>query len=218
MLTSEIPQKLILPKPHISWSQLQCWLSSPARYRREYFENGRKLDTKFLQFGKNIAKLIEEGKHKELLPDLETYDSPEYEIKTDIIGTYNDQLYSIPILSFLDTYDSKRNVLREFKTGKIPWTMAKVQKHDQLTFYAVGLKWKIGAIPEYCDLDWIETFEEGPVDFFRDSGKIVNVTGRVISFHREFDEREIERMEGTIVRVAWEISQAYQAYLSEIIE
>lgn len=202
--------KLLLPKPHLSWSQLSCWLSNPARYRREYFENADKLDTKYLQYGKGIAKLIEEGKHKELLPDLEVYDTPEFEIRCEING--------VPILSYLDSYDSKNNVFREYKTGKIPWTQAKVQKHDQLTFYATALFHSTGKMPEYCDLDWIET-KEGiveTVDFWRESDKVINATGRIISFHREFDEREIERMENLIVKCANEISEAYVKFLEEI--
>lgn len=203
------PKKLILPKPHISWSQLSCWLSNPARYRKEYFENGDKLNSKYLSYGKNIATMIENGQHKELLPDLETYDSPEYEIHCDVMG--------VPILSYLDSYNSKENVFYEYKTGKIPWNKAKVQKHDQLTFYATALKWSVSKMPEYCDLIWIQTKDEAieTSDFWREDGKIVNVTGRIISFHREFDEREIERMENLIVRVAWEISDAYVKYLEE---
>lgn len=213
----EETKKLILPKPHLSWSQMSCWLSNPARYRKEYFESGEKLDTKFLRFGKNIAELIESGKHKELLPDLETYDSPEHKIEVRV-------MHIVPCLSFIDTYNAvatplvPANVFREYKTGKIPWTKAKVQKHDQLVFYATMLKWSTGVMPEYCDLDWIETKESAneSVDFWRESGKIINVTGRIVSFHREFDEREIERMENLIVKVAYEISDAYQAYLREI--
>lgn len=130
----------------------------------------------------------------------------------------------VPCLSFIDTYnkvgtiDVPENVFREYKTGKIAWTKAKVQKHDQLLFYATMLKWSIGKMPDFCDLDWIETkeTENETVDFWRESGKIINVTGRIISFHREFDEREIERMEDTIVKVAWEISDAYQEFLKEL--
>jgi len=209
-------EKLILPKPYISWSQLSCWLSNPTRYRREYFEDGKKLDTKYLSFGKNIATLIENGQHKELLPDLQCYDTPEYEIKTLVAG--------VPILSFLDSYNKvatievPANVFREYKTGKVPWDRARVAKHDQLVFYATALKWSQGAMPEYCDLDWIETKEtQGEsVDFWREGDKIVYITGRIVSFHREFDEREIERMEDLITKVAWEISDAYQDYLKEI--
>lgn len=212
----EETKKLILPKPHLSWSQLSCWVSNPKRYRQEYFESGKKLDTKFLRFGKNIAELIETGKHKELLPMLAVYDSPEYKIECKV--------HMVPCLSFIDTYNAvatslaPANVFREYKTGKIAWTKAKVQKHDQLVFYATMLKWSTGKMPEYCDLDWIETKESAneSMDFWRDSGKIINVTGRIVSFHRQFDEREIERMENLIVKVAYEISDAYQAFLREI--
>ena len=141
--------KLILPKPHLSWSQLSCWEQNPTRYRKEYFECGKKLDTKYLRFGKGVAELIEKGLHKELIPDLVVYDTPEFEIRTEVNG--------VPILAYIDSYDSKNNVFREFKTGIQPWDRARVIKHGQLLFYAVTLKHKIGKAPEYCDLDWIET-------------------------------------------------------------
>jgi hypothetical protein len=202
--------KLILPKPHLSWSQLSCWQSNPTRYRREYFECGRKLDTKYLRFGKGIAGMIEEGKHKELLPDLIVCDKPEFEIKTDVLG--------VPILSYIDSYDSINNVFREYKTGKIPWTKAKVIKHGQLLFYAVALKHSYGEIPEYCDLDWIQTkdYKEESLDFWREGEKKVNITGVIKSFHRPFYEGEIERMERLIVKTATEISEAYKSFLKEI--
>ena len=203
-------KKLILPKPWLSWSQLTCWQSNPTRYRREYFECGKKLDTKYLRFGKGIAGMIEEGKHKEILPDLIVCDSPEYEIKTDVLG--------VPILSYIDSYDSVNNVFREYKTGKIPWTKAKVIKHGQLLFYAVALKHSIGEAPEYCDLDWIQTKDVSVEtdDFWRENEKKVNITGKIMSFHRPFHEAEIERMENLIVKTAKEISEAYISFLKEI--
>ena len=189
---------------------MSCWKSSPGRYRREYFESGHKLDTKYLRFGKGIAEMIEKGTYKELLPDLIVCDEREYEIRTTICG--------IPILSYIDDYDPVKNVFREKKTGKIPWTQAKVIKHGQLIFYATALKHSIGKMPEYCHLDWIET-KEGSIDvddFWREKEKIVQVTGRIKSFYREFDEREIEKMEDLIVKSANEISDAYKLFLSEI--
>jgi hypothetical protein len=202
-------QSLILPKPHISWSSLSCWISNPARFRKEYFECGAKLDTKYLRFGKGIAELVEKGLHTKLIPDLVVYDTPEFEIRTLVKG--------VPVLSYLDSYDSKRNVFMEFKTGKIPWTQSKVQKHDQLTFYATALKWSNGKMPEYCDLQWIQTKEGGEIeDFWHSTDKQINVTGLVKSFHREFDEREIKRMERLIVKSAEEISDAYKAFIAEI--
>ena len=205
-----LANKLIMPKNWLSWSQMTCWISSKDRFRREYFEAGRKLDTKYLRFGKGIAELIENGKHKDLLPDLEVYPVREFEIRTTICG--------VPILSYLDDYDPERNIFREKKTGKIPWTQAKVIKHGQLIFYATALKHSCGKMPEYCDLDWIET-RDGAIevdDFWRENEKIVQVTGRIKSFHREFDEREVEKMEDLILKSATEISEAYIKFLSEI--
>ena len=201
---------LILCKPYLSWSQMNCWLTNPKRYRREYFENLAKLDTKYLQFGKGIAKMIEEGKHKELLPDLPTYAIPEYEIKVKI--------KDIRVLSYLDSYNPLENVFYEYKTGTQPWDQARVQHHDQLLFYATALKWYNGKIPEYCDLIWIETRVGGMPsdDFWHENDGLVNVTGKIKSFHREFDGREIERMEDLIVRCATEISEAYKLFIQEI--
>lgn len=202
--------KILLPKNYLSWSAMSCWRSSPGRFRREYFECGHKLDTRYLRFGKGIAELIESGKYKKLLPDLIVYEMNEYEIRTDVCG--------VPILSYLDDYDPVNNVFREKKTGKIPWTQAKVIKHGQLIFYATALKHSLGKMPEYCDLDWIET-KDGSIevdDFWRENEKIVQVTGNIKSFHREFDEREIEKMEDLIVKSANEISDAYKLFINEI--
>jgi hypothetical protein len=203
--------KLILPKPHLSWSQLSCWLSNPTRYRKEYFEAGAKLDTKYLRFGSGIHKMIEDGTYKTLLPDLVVYDKNEFEVRVDIGG--------VPILAYIDSYNSVENVFRDTKTGKIPWTKARVIKLGQMVFYATVLKKLTGKMPEYGHLDWIETKEHSKEitnDFWRDNEKQLSVTGRVVAFERQFDEREIEKMENLIVKVANEISEAYQAFLKEI--
>lgn len=206
---SQEQNKLILPKPHLSWSAINCWMTNKERFRREYFENAGRLDTKYLRFGKGIAKMIEEGNHKELLPDLAVYDCPEYEIRVEIMG--------VPMLAYIDCYDSKTGNFLEYKTGKHPWTQAKVQKHDQLTLYATMLKAVTGKMPEYCDLIWIETQEGGEVeDFWRQNEKSLNITGKTVTFRREFDEREIDRMETIIQTAAEQISDAYQDFIKEI--
>lgn len=202
--------KLILPKPHLSYSQLSCWLSNPTRYRKEYFEAGEKLDTKYLRFGSGVHKMIEDGTYKEKLPDLVVYDKNEFEVRVDIGG--------VPTLAYIDSYDSVNNVFRDTKTGKIPWTKARVIKLGQMVFYATVLKKLTGKMPEYGHLDWIETREEKVegTDFWREGENQINVTGRVVAFERPFDEREIAKMEELIVKVANEISEAYKSFLGEI--
>lgn len=225
--------KLILPKPHLSWTQLDMWIKSEARYRREYFDSAKKLDTKYLRFGGRFAQMVEDmeaiikrtndralaieelGREylmtdnmKAVLMELEIEGISEFEIRTKVKGI-------VPCFSLVDKYNPMENALREYKTGKVPWTQAKVQKHEQLVFYATMLKWDGKPMPEYCDLDWIETkeTERENEDFWREQPKILDVTGRILSFRREFDEREIERMEDLIVKTAFEISDAYQEHI-----
>ena len=201
---------LVLPKVHLSWTQMNTWITNPERYKRETFHGGKKLDTEYLQYGKEIATMIEEGRHTELLPDLITYDTPEHKIECEVAG--------VPVLCFLDTWQSTSNLFREYKTGTIPWTQKKVQKHDQLLFYATALKWSTGKMPEYCDLDWIETRKQlqEREDFWGPTKKDIMVTGRIVSFHREFDEREINYMEQLIIRTATEISEAYINHINSL--
>lgn len=202
--------EIILPKKYLSWSQMSVWQSNPKRYRKEYFENAKKLDTKYLQFGKGIAKSIEDGSYKETIPDLVVYPIPEHKIELEING--------VPILSYIDSYDPEEHVFLEYKTGKRPWNAALVHKHDQLLFYATALKWATGKIPRYCDLIWLETEEAvvDPDDFWSQVDRKVALTGKIMTFRREFDSREIERMEDMIVKTAEEISEAYKAFISEI--
>ncbi len=212
---------------------MNCWLTNKARFRKEYFEDGDRLDTKYLRFGKGFAALREALKNnptiidkkewtlrefgiditdenvQEALSKLPTYEISEFEIRCNVAG--------VPILSYLDGYNKTTNDFGDDKTGKNPWTQAKVQKHDQLVFYATALKWSMGKMPDSCDLHWIETEEKvsEEADFW-DKKKELCFTGRVVSFHREFDEREIERMEQLIIRCAQEISEAYQKFIAEI--
>lgn len=214
---------------------MQIWKSNPARYRKEYFEGGKRLDTKYLQFGKGIAALVEElcelekrfgtkilalnrlaelhdldHGTKDALWELETKGESEYEIRRSIRG--------VPMLMFIDKYDQETNTFREYKTGKMPWDKAKVQKHDQLLIYAVGLRVVRLEMPARCHLDWLETSEksEESDDFWAKADKKLKLTGKVKTFEREFDERELDKMEDEIVRVATEISNAYQTFLAEI--
>lgn len=191
-------QKIILPKAYLSYSQIMMWMQNPARYKREYFENEEKLDTKYLRFGKGAAQAREDREVKE-------GEFPEYEIMAYIKG--------VPVLSFLDFYDSNNHIFEEDKTGKVPWTQTKVQKHEQLPFYATMLRAKTGKMPESCILNWFETREQEGAGFQNE----IEFTGVVKSFKREFDERECDRIEELILKVAEEISEAYQNYIREQI-
>lgn len=242
--------KLILPKGYLSWSQMYCWMNNRQRYIKEYFEDGDRLDTRYLRFGSAFSKMVErlcelmedqarpQIRHsaiQELKKDYPMDENMESVLmELDIEGTSEFQIGNsgregdthqvckvrgiVPILAFLDKYVDRNGAIQEYKTGLQPWVQSRVQKHDQLPFYGVGLKWMGRKFPQYADLHWIETkeVEKEHVDFWRDGDKIIKATGRIKTFHREFDEREFERMEDMIVRVAGEISDAYQEHLMDI--
>jgi hypothetical protein len=203
-------EKILLPKKYLSWSQMQIWKSSKERYKREYFSDAKKLDTDALRFGKGFANSVEDGTYKETVPSLQVYSEIEQKVEIEING--------VPILSYIDSYCPEKNVFHEYKTGKIPWTSSKVHSHDQLVFYATALNSLRGEMPEYCDLHWIET---KPIEKKKDTGGFhdreiyqLEFTGREpVVFRRNFDYREVERMEREIHQVAMEISEAYLEYL-----
>lgn len=239
--------KLLLPRGYLSWSQMDCWMKNRSRYIKEYFDAGEKLDTPYLRFGSKFSKMVEalsklteSGVSREVavaavakeFPMDENMQAVMMELDIEGISEYQignsgrkDDNYHVckvrgivPILAFLDKYILRNGAIQEYKTGMAEWTMAKVQKHDQLPFYGVGLKYSGRRLPEYADLHWIETKQttQEATDFWREGDKIIYATGKIKTFHREFDEREFERMEDLIIRVAWEISDAYQEHLAQI--
>lgn len=194
---------LLLPKGYLSHSQCEIWRTNRARYRAEYFEGKRKLDSKYLRFGKSHA---ENREKRGLLPGQFT----EYEIFTTVKG--------VPILAYLDFYDSNENYFSDDKTGKHPWTQTRIQQSEQMLFYATALKHHVGETPGYCLVNWFETRDEKQegTDFWREGESIVTFTGKELTFRRDFDEREIERMEYDILRIATEISSAYKLFIDEL--
>jgi hypothetical protein len=199
---------LFLPRGYLSHSQMEVWRTDKARYIREYFEGGKRFDSKYLKFGKNIAELIETGKIHEIIPGLPTYEEPEYEIRVNIRG--------VPVLMFLDSYDPFAHRFLEYKTGKHAWTQAKVQKHDQLPLYCAGLRAKMGRMPMYCDLIWIPTKDKKHFGGGLGNDTSVELTGAPpVIFRRVFDPREIERIEALVYTVAHEISACYKQWCRE---
>lgn len=193
----EDSNKLLLPCGYCSYSQWKMWLTNPARYKKEYFEGGDKLNTKYLKFGKTAAELREKREVKQS-------EIPELEVKVNV--------REVPVLSYIDCYDNKEHIFYEDKTGKIAWTDSKVQKHEQLPFYATVLKWKYGTMPEKCILTWFETKDSEQSGLCNE----IEFTGYEKEFTRYFDEREVERIETSIVKVANEISIAYKQYLNNL--
>jgi hypothetical protein len=200
---------LLLPKKYLSSSQIELWKKNPERYKSEYFLKGQKLKTRYLEFGSSIHKMIENKEHEEVLPGIPTYPQSELRLTCEIKG--------VPVLMYIDGNDPQNNEFGDYKTGKTPWTQTKLQKSDQMLLYATGIRKINGKKPDRCGLHWIETFDEGGSSsgFFRDD-KRVNITGKHVTLYRQFDDRELDRMEEEVLKVALEISEAYKEFINEI--
>ena len=168
-------------KDYISYSQYTLFRSSPGQYKKIYID-GRKLHTKYLSFGSMIAEALESGeaqtkKIRKTLDSLPPVDEREKEIRADFSG--------IPLLGKLDGFTRKGPRVDEYKTGKIPWNQSKVDKFEQLTFYAilVSLKYEIPIGDIKIFLHWIETYE--------DTDGHIYMTGRVFPFETRRTTKDI---------------------------
>ena len=141
-------------KNYISYSQYQAFNS--GMYERIYLD-GVKLNNPGLESGKRFSEAMERdeigldeiGFAKLQIP---TPQFKEKQLTIDWDG--------IPILGGLDGLDEEPLTVHEYKTGKGKWTQSKVDKAEQLTFYAL-LVWKTyGKIPKII-LYWIETDDNG---------------------------------------------------------
>ena len=223
---------IILPRGYLSWSAMTLWEKSPARFEKEYFAGGDRLDTKYLKFGKSFAQYVEElcdlekelgsreaaaqavvskhgldSKAHDIFLRLPMYETSEQEITVDVEG--------VPVLSYLDSSQLNPVLFKEYKTGKHPWDRAKVQKHGQLPFYATILHALTGTMPEYCDLVWIQTKEaeqENKEGFYSGEDRKIEFTGEMKEFRRVFQPIEVERMRKRIRKNAEEISAAYELF------
>ena len=199
--------KYVLPKPYLSYSAINTFLTNPTDFRKRYYENIQLPVTPELLFGKRIGELLEhdDSSMKHVL----RYDTAEFELKFVVDG--------IQILGYIDTYDSVKHKVGEYKTGKTPWTQGRVEKHLQLDIYSLGVEMITGSVDDECVLVWMETER---VDRPK-GGRVVHgqeyaiqFTGKVREFVRVITKQQREEAYNTIVRVAQDISEDYTDWLS----
>lgn len=207
-LTATTMNNILLPRNYLSSSALDLWIKDPKKFKEKYFEGRDDEGSVYMDFGKAIHKMIEENKHKDLLPGLVVYPVRE-ERRTCMVE-------GVPVLIIIDTYKPSINVFRDYKTGLAAWTALKVQKHDQLVFYATALTALTGKMPKYAHIDWIETARHPVVKMGLHNESKLYATGKIVSFKRIFEQAEIDRMRALIVKCANEISDAYRDWIKEI--
>lgn len=198
--------KYYLPKPYLSYSAISSFLSYPADFRARYYENKPMITTPELAFGKRVGEMLEHG--DESLAHIKHGDVAEKELKFEIDG--------VPILGYIDSFRTSDKYLFEFKTGKTPWTEARVAKHLQLDIYSLGVEMLEGSVNDECMLIWMETQKkELPQGGRRTHAGAYEIefTGKVKEFTRVITKEQREEAYNTIVRVAQDISTDYCDWL-----
>ncbi len=188
---------------------MELWKKNPTRYKYEYFERGKRLKTRYLEFGNKVHEMIENGSYHHILPGLTVYPERELKIETTVNG--------VPVLAFIDGCEPEENIFGDYKTGKKPWTQQMLQKSEQMLFYATIFRVTTGRMPAHCEIHWLETTEncDESSTFWKEDRKL-SLTGKTVTFRRHFDERELDRMEAEILKVAMEISEAYKQFINEL--
>ena len=163
------------PRTHLSWTQLNLWEKSPKQYREVYIEGKKIPISRAIALGKEIADALEkdedigEFEKDVVISRLLKYEMRDRSVEMKLkVGKEE-----VPILIKPDSMKADYSAFREYKTGSEIWTQAKVDKWDQLTFYATGIFIITKKIPA-IHLDWAETKinEEGKPE----------LTGEIYSF------------------------------------
>jgi len=209
--------KYDLPRPHLSNSSYTLWRSSKEQFRKRYYENQEGFQTKETNFGKKIAKMLENG---EFVNDkIIIYPNPEYRI-------YEELEPGLMLLGYLDSFDPETCSILEYKTGrlsnkgKVPWDNLKVRKQKQLVFYSLLSQLKHNKVNPKTTLQWIETeLKDDTREFdghILTAGKSkLSLTGKVETFEREIAQWEIDNLKEDILLAAKEITEDYKIWKNQ---
>jgi|SRR3990167_9014549 len=177
----------IAPRPYFSWSSYNLFGRSPEAWRKRYLLGEKGLQTPAMTFGKKFALAREKGEDEELehiTMFLPTYPRREYEMTATVRIDGKDVI----LLGIFDECDLRRHIVADDKTGLAThitkkgnvskeWNQKRVDKEEQLTWYAFIYWKKKGVLPK-LRLHWVETEERMGID----AARVIRATGRVETF------------------------------------
>lgn len=199
-------KKILLPRGYLSWSQMSLWERNKAQYERIYFFGEEPPKSMYMTFGSEVADDAENGTSerdtvKALNALLPTYDKIEHKIN----GQIKTDAGLLVVHGRLDTYEDVPLRFRERKTGTVPWTQAKVNRHGQIDFYYMLIYLSTGKLPTEAHLDWAQTRVNDDEE--------VELTGHTQEFTAERSMTDVLRMISRCKSAALEIATAYEEKL-----
>jgi hypothetical protein len=190
-------------RPYISYSQYALFKSSPKAYYEKYVLDKSPKGTKYQQFGKRLMEDLEfaELRHTpKRLRDLTEGKIIEYELTAKSKQVHKD------LFGIIDVLSTNKQSFFEIKTGKLPWTKAKVMKDEQMLFYALMIFLEFGVIPS-AKLIWIETEDT--------DDNSVKFTGKIEEFTREFTLEELVWFENELLNFENDLDE-YEMSIVEV--
>lgn len=202
-------KQLLSPRGYLSWTQISEWERNPNAYIKNYMLGEQTLiNNAYMNKGKDFADSMESGEATGdemtdlVASSLTKYDTPEKTIMATL-ATRNGQ---IKMLGKLDTFDSKAMAFREYKTGKIPWTQQRADKHGQLLHYSALIWLEYKKLPKSVFLDWAMTTKENDDVVF---------TGIIKTFEVKITMSKILEYLNRVAKVAVQIDKTYREQLKQ---
>jgi len=121
-----------MPKPYLSWSQLNLWESSPKTYYDRYVLNKKQYTSPAMRLGTRIHEQLckrEDTDLQKVYDQIPMFDEYEKKIIVQPEGL------DINLLGFMDGQID--DLIIEVKTSIHPYTQAKVDKMGQIEFYSL---------------------------------------------------------------------------------
>ncbi len=197
-----------LPKPHLSFSQIELWIKARETYRKKYYAKDppQYAQSPEMAFGNEVTEAME--RNEEWCAFIPRHKTFEHEMIFDIGG--------VKILAYIDNIDLETMTFREQKTGRTPWTQNKVNKHKQLDIYSLGLQEKYGKINDKCELVHVMTEKVLKTKMFQgieleSDSYDLKLTGEYTIFERIITQQERDDMKTLIIKVAREIEEDWVA-------
>ncbi|MBS1791409.1 MAG: hypothetical protein JST85_27100 [Acidobacteria bacterium] len=185
--------RIVTPRPYLSWSQMNLFERDPNAYIAQYFNGAVGQVSTAMAFGKRIAGGLEarstdDAEVERLRTFLPRFPKKEYEIKVAYSG--------VPLLAKPDMFNPWKVRIGELKTGKFPWTQDRVNQHGQLKFYALATWLKYKRLPK-VELYW------APTEWHENK---LRLTGEIQTFQAEISEQDILSF-GVRITNVWEAIQ-----------
>jgi len=143
------------PKRPVSWSCLSSWEWNKESWYKSYVLGERDPATPAMLFGNTVGETL--GTKDSMVPGIIAYPEMEYKLEA--------KLGKIKLIGYADSYHPEKKMLREYKTSQNAkrWNQDSVDKHGQLTMYALLLFLMDKVKPEdlKIHLDHIPTQENG---------------------------------------------------------